>query len=74
MSNQTIETIKIMPTSAEQGEYVVINAVDYDPEVHELYAETGSTADRPDNSDPGQQIDGQDLPPAKRAYVRKLKE
>ena len=33
------ETVKIMPSSAEQGEYVVINKSDYDKNTHTLYGE-----------------------------------
>jgi hypothetical protein len=29
-----IETIKIKPSDPEQGEYVIINADDFDPSVH----------------------------------------
>lgn len=30
------DTIKIKPSHESQGQFVVINASDYDPEVHEL--------------------------------------
>lgn len=30
-----METIKVKPWSEDQGEYVVINADDFDPEQHE---------------------------------------
>ena len=32
-----IETVRVMPWSESQGEFVVINAVDFDPAVHKLH-------------------------------------
>ena len=32
-----LETVKIMSSSKEQGEFVLINKADFDPEVHTLY-------------------------------------
>jgi hypothetical protein len=33
------ETVKIKPSSEEQGDYVVINKSDYDDKLHTLYGE-----------------------------------
>lgn len=46
-----LETVKIKPSSPEQGEYVVINKSDYDEKLHMLYGEKPpkqeSTSDEP---------------------------
>ena len=34
-----LETIQILPTSPEQGDFVVINKSDFDPQLHTLYGE-----------------------------------
>jgi len=41
MQHETIETIKVKPTSAEQGEYFLINANDFDSEKHQLLGPPG---------------------------------
>ncbi len=37
--NMILETVKIMPSSPEQGDYVLINKDDFNPEVHTLYGQ-----------------------------------
>lgn len=34
-----MDTIKVKPWGKDQGDYVVINAEDFDPEKHEKYVE-----------------------------------
>lgn len=34
-----METIKVKPWGKDQGDFVVINAADFDPEVHAKYEE-----------------------------------
>jgi len=34
---QIIETVRVMPTHPSQGEWVIMNASDFDPAVHRLY-------------------------------------
>lgn len=41
-----IETVKIKPTDPEQGEYVLINKDDFDPQAHALYGEPETDAPR----------------------------
>jgi hypothetical protein len=41
--SQTIETIKIKPSSEDQGDYVLINKSDFDASVHELHNPDGVT-------------------------------
>lgn len=33
--SETVETMKIKPAHADQGEFVVINKADFDPAIHE---------------------------------------
>lgn len=56
MSN-TVETVRVVATHPSQGDWVVINKADYNPEMHELYSD-----DAPK---------GQDSP-AKRGRPRKV--
>jgi len=35
-----LKTIKVMPWGSDQGDFVLINAVDYDPKTHKLYEVT----------------------------------
>jgi hypothetical protein len=44
--SQTAATVRVMPTHPSQGEWVTINASDFDPAVHQLYG----TAPEPDAS------------------------
>lgn len=37
--SQTTETIKVKPWGADQGDYVLINAADFDAATHERYEE-----------------------------------
>lgn len=34
---QTIETVRVMPSHPSQGEWVIMNACDFDPAIHQLY-------------------------------------
>ncbi|MEN9761271.1 MAG: hypothetical protein RI906_1097 [Pseudomonadota bacterium] len=34
---QPVETVRVMPSHPSQGEWVIINAADFDPAVHQLY-------------------------------------
>lgn len=36
------ETVKIMPSSQEQGEFVIINKADFDEKLHTLYEQSTS--------------------------------
>ena len=42
---EKIETVKVLPESEEQGNYIVINAEDFDKKKHKLY-------EGPDNPEP----------------------
>lgn len=44
---QSIETVRVMPTHPSQGEWVVINATDFDPAVHRLYEEPKPQVEEP---------------------------
>lgn len=39
---QPVETVRVMPSHPSQGDWVVINATDFDPAVHRLYAPADS--------------------------------
>lgn len=49
--NEIVTTVRVMPWSPDQGEYVLIDAADYDPARHTLYqpdeAEAPDTAQQP---------------------------
>ena len=34
-----METVRIKPTHESQGDFVIINKDDFNPEIHELYVE-----------------------------------
>lgn len=58
-----LETVKIKPSNPEQGEYVLINATDFDPALHELHDaklkddyEKTSQASEKDASETGQEV------------------
>ena len=44
------ETIKVKPWGEGQGEFVVINKDDFDPEKHQLFGETEQVEDKPKRS------------------------
>jgi hypothetical protein len=54
----TVETVRVVATHPSQGDWVVINKSDYNPEVHTLYGESAPTA--------------QDSPVMKRGRPRKV--
>lgn len=35
--SQTIATVRVMPAHPSQGEWVIMNACDFDPAIHQLY-------------------------------------
>lgn len=39
-----VETVKVMPTSKDQGEFLIINKANFDEKVHKLYKPKGDTA------------------------------
>lgn len=43
----TCPTVRVMPTSEEQGAYVVINESDFDEKVHVLYTEPEPKVEKP---------------------------
>lgn len=45
-----IETIKVKPWGEGQGDFVLINADDFDPEKHQLFGETEQVEDKPKRS------------------------
>ena len=44
MNNETVETVRIVAASPEQGEYVIINASDYDADKHVLFDDSDDAA------------------------------
>jgi hypothetical protein len=56
-------TVRVVSDN-EQG-YVVMNASDFNPDTHTLFEEAPASQElfRPDDSDPGTQVDGQGLAP-----------
>ena len=44
----TLPTKKIMPSDPEQGEFIVINAEDFDPAIHTEYVEPEAEAEPAD--------------------------
>ena len=42
-----IETIKVKPWGEGQGDHVVINKADFDPELHEAFEPDSQQADQP---------------------------
>lgn len=39
---QPVETVRVMPSHPSQGDWVLMNACDFDPAKHQLYLEPGS--------------------------------
>lgn len=46
--SDAIETVKVKPWSDDQGDYVLINKDDFNPEVHELLEDAGSGTKKAD--------------------------
>lgn len=42
-------TVKVMPSSPSQGDYVVIEESDFEGEIHELYVEPNEAAPEKEN-------------------------
>lgn len=51
MSDRAI-TIRVMPWGQGQGDFVEINADDFDPAVHTIYQEGGDQADNAQSVEP----------------------
>lgn len=63
---QPVETVRVMPTHPSQGEWVVINAADFDPAVHRLY--------EPADSEPVASAQQADMPKRRGRPPKHLKE
>lgn len=46
--SDSIETVKVKPWSDDQGEFVLINKSDFNPEVHELLEDASSGTKKAD--------------------------
>ena len=46
-----LDTVKVMPQSEEQGDFILINKDDFDEKVHKLYVETKETKSKKDKSE-----------------------
>ena len=45
MNNETVETVKIVAASPEQGEFIIINASDFDDDKHVLFDDGNDDSD-----------------------------
>ena len=53
-----METVKVKPWGEGQGEFVVINAADFDPSIYTLYIEPHSATDDPSEMTKAQIVEG----------------
>lgn len=70
-----IETMKVKPWGKDQGEFVVINAEDFDPKIHTAFGAPGKpgTFDHDGDGRPGGSLKGKKSTAAKGARRRKGK-
>lgn len=46
--SQSVETVKVKPWGADQGDFVLINKADFNPEEHELLEDSGGGSKKAD--------------------------